>query len=283
MKDYPTPLIQQGWLRAVVFILVFMAAAVAVGTIVMLMMPAKNDSSDAVLNQDFVVILLSAVLAIGLSAGFRKFVDRRSVESMGFQWRRYQHHAAVGFLLGPALLGVGTLILYFTKSLQWNNVQFHAGDLFISLVLMMLVALGEEMVFRGYVLRNLMKSLNKWVALAITALLFSLAHIGNPGITAPAVINLFLGGVLLGMNYIYTRNLWFALMFHLSWNYLQGPVLGYAISGVPLQSVLEVEMRGPGWVTGGAFGFEGSVVATGVMVVAIGLLYWVYERKYNRE
>jgi Predicted metal-dependent membrane protease len=283
MKDYPTPLIRQGWLRALVFILVFLAAAVAVGTIAVLMLPAENDSSAGMLNQDFVVILLSAVLAIGLSAGFRKFVDRRSVESMGFSWRRYQHHAAVGFLLGAALLGMGTLILYFTGHLQWNAVQFHTGDLFISLVLMMLVALGEEMVFRGYVLRNLMKSFNKWVALVIAALLFCLAHVGNPGLTVPAVINLLLGGLLLGINYIYTRNLWFALMFHLSWNFLQGPVLGYAVSGLTLRSVLEVEMRGPDWVTGGAFGFEGSVVAMGVMGVALGALVLVYERKYNSE
>jgi membrane protease YdiL (CAAX protease family) len=280
MMDNPTPLIRQGWIRAVVFVLVFFAGAVAVGTMAVLLMPAADKQAPAALiNQDSVVIFLSTLLAIVLSAGFRKFVDRRPVASMGFTWQGYQHHALVGFLLGPALLGLGTLILYATRHLQWNNLQFHPDDLFISLVLMMLVALGEEMVFRGYILRNLMKSLNKWLALGISTLLFALAHLGNPGITAPAFINLILGGLLLGINYIYTRNLWFALLFHVSWNYIQGPVLGYSISGVPLQSVLEPELTGPGWLTGGAFGFEGSLVGTMVMLPALLLLFWVYERQ----
>src|ERR1700754_2812080 len=109
MKDNPTPLIRQGWLRALVFLLVFFAAAVTIGTIVVLLMTASKEKSTgtSLINQDFVVIFLSALVGIGLSAGFRKLVDRRSIVSMGFPWKNHQQDGYIGFLLGPALLGLG--------------------------------------------------------------------------------------------------------------------------------------------------------------------------------
>ncbi len=112
------------------------------------------------------------------------------------------------------------------------------------------------MVFRGYILNNLMESMNKWAALGVSAGLFTMAHGSNPGISFIAVINLALAGLLLGVNYIYTRNIWFGICFHFSWNFLQGPVLGYQVSGLPLQSVLQPSLQGPWWLTGGSFGIE---------------------------
>jgi membrane protease YdiL (CAAX protease family) len=283
----PTPLIKPGWLRAVLFILVFFAGAVSIGLVVGLLTGTTGSSAKAATNKSTITdttiyLLLSTLLSVVLTVIFRRYIDRRPVASLGFKWDRYQHHALTGFCLAFALLGTGTLILFFHKNLQWNNVHFQPDDLFITLVMMMLVALGEEMVFRGYILRNLLQSMNKWVALVITALLFVMAHAGNPGMTAIAVINLLLGGLLLGINYIYTRNLWYALLFHFSWNFFQGPVLGYEVSGINLQSVLEPELKGPSWLTGGRFGFEGSIAATMVFIPALLILFLVYERRYGR-
>jgi hypothetical protein len=283
----PTPLITKGWLRAVVFVLVFFAGAVSIGLVLGMLTvttegKAGNAGDSAALNNTALYVLINTLLSVVLTVLFRRYVDGRPVASLGFKWDHYQHHAATGFCLSLALLGTGTLILFFHKNLQWNNVHVQPDDLFIALVLMMMVALGEEMVFRGYILRNLLQSMNKWVALVISALLFVMAHAGNPGMTAVAVINLLLGGLLLGINYIYTRNLWYALFFHLGWNYFQGPVLGYEVSGISLQSVLEPELKGPSWLTGGQFGFEGSIAATIVFIPALVILYLVYERRYNK-
>jgi membrane protease YdiL (CAAX protease family) len=134
-------------------------------------------------------------------------------------------------------------------------------------------------VFRGYILNNLMESMNKWMALGISAALFMMAHGTNPGITFIAAINLFLAGLLLGINFIHTRNIWFAVCFHFSWNFFQGPVLGYEVSGLPLQSVLQPSLQGAWYITGGSFGLEGSFVATGLFLLALLLLYATYEKR----
>ena len=268
--DNPSPLIKQGWLRAALFVLVFFAGAISIGLFF-----EKSTASS------LLPILVSTVFSVALAALFRRIVDRRSVMSMGFQWRGFQHHGWIGFCLGIALLGLGTLVLFATQHLYWSNVQLHADDLFIAFVLMMLVALGEEIVFRGYILRNLLRSMNKWVALVVSAFIFAVAHAGNPGITSLAAVNILLGGLLLGLNYIYTRNLWFALLFHLSWNFFQGPVLGYEVSGLAIQSVLAPELKGPAYLTGAEFGFEGSMLATIVLAIAVLVMVLVYERKYK--
>ena len=85
---------------------------------------------------------------------------------------------------------------------------------------------------------------------------------------------------LLGINYIYTKNLWFGILLHFSWNFFQGPLLGFEVSGLPLQSLLQHDIQGSELLTGGKFGFEGSLVATVLLTMAIVILAWVYEKKY---
>jgi membrane protease YdiL (CAAX protease family) len=226
-------------------------------------------------------LFITAVLSIALTVIFRRFIDRRPVKTLGFAWQPFQADAFTGFLLGVALLGAGTLLLFATKNLEWTDVHFKASDLFTGLALMVMIALTEEMVFRGYILNNLMESMNKWAALGVSALLFMLAHISNPGITSVAVVNLLLAGLVLGINFIYTRNIWFAVCFHFSWNFLQGPVLGYGVSGLPLQGVLQPALQGPWWLTGGSFGLEGSFITTCLFTGTLLLLYAIYEKQYG--
>ncbi len=74
--------------------------------------------------------------------------------------------------------------------------------------------------------------MNKWVALLITSVLFALFHEANPDVSVFAIINILFAGILIGLNYIFTKNLWFGICFHFAWDYFQGPVLGYEVSGV---------------------------------------------------
>jgi hypothetical protein len=124
-----------------------------------------------------------------------------------------------------------------------------------------------------------MESFDKKLALLFSAALFTFAHIFNPEISALALVNIFLGGLLLGLNYIYTKTLWFAIGFHFGWNFIQGHVLGFAVSGIPEQPMLTQELNGNPLLTGGQFGFEGSFVATAVLAIAIAVFYYVYETK----
>jgi membrane protease YdiL (CAAX protease family) len=275
LTTHPSPAIKQGWLRAIVFFVVylgtyFLVSALA-GVVWALQQPPAADTAALLHNRSFNILLLlvNALVSIGMAFIFRRFIDRQSIGSMGFGWKGRQRTAWAGFLLGIILLGVGSLLLYFTQHIDWLDTRLDMGAIGTGLGLFLLTALSEEIVFRGYVLNNLLSSMDKWTALIVVSILFALVHLGNAGLNPVAVLNLVAGGVLLGINYIFTRNLWFSIFFHFSWNFFQGVVLGYEVSGLELQSIWHMDRKGDELLTGGAFGFEGSAVATGLLVMAI--------------
>jgi len=278
------PLIKQGWLRVLLFCVFYFILIVANSIPLIFLIKSikgNTDNLEQLLNGEFLwlSLLIAAVSALIAVFVFRKLIDRKSLGSMGFHISGYWSDALSGFLLALSILGIGSIILYFSKHLQWTDIIFSGRDLFIELGMLLIVAFYEEMVFRGYILNNLMESFNKWIALIISAILFTLFHIDNPSINAIPFVNIFLAGILLGINYVYTRNLWFAILFHFGWNFFQGPVLGYKISGFNLPTLLQTELKGDLLLTGGDFGFEGSIFSTGLIIIAILLLYRVYEKK----
>ena len=287
-----SPLIRQGWLRVllfcVFFLLVVLGIASIVGVIIVFMKKDEIQKGQAI---DMKALMMGDFLwlnsLIGLAASFlavllfRKIIDRKTMVSLGFQMNRFFRSSWSGLFLAPAILGAGTLILYFSGHLQWTDINFSASDLFIELGIMAMVALGEEIVFRGYILNNLMESFNRWIALGISAMLFAVVHMMNPNYDFIAMANIFLAGILLGLNYIYTRNLWFAILFHFSWNLFQGPLLGYSVSGIHLPVLLQTELNGDQLLTGGEFGFEGSVIDLALTLITILVLSAVYARKFR--
>jgi uncharacterized protein len=277
------PLVPYGWLRVILFVAFYFALLLIAGFILVYVQkksPATTDKNIATGSISYLLFIVNAVVSVAAVWLFRKIIDRRSFESMGFSIDKNGAHAGTGFFLGIFLLCAGTCILYFSKNLQWTDISFNGNDLFISFGLMVIVAFYEEIVFRGYILNNLLESVNKWLALIISAFIFTLAHISNPGFSIVGAVNILLAGILLGLNYIYTRNLWFSIMLHFTWNFFQGPILGYEVSGMPLKSLLQHVIQGSELVTGGKFGFEGSLVATLLYILAIGAFIWVYEKKY---
>jgi uncharacterized protein len=270
------PVIKQGWMRALLFLLVFFSCAILAG------MTGNLIKTDSLVVKEMITVAIAAIMIITLTVIFCRYIDRRSVKSLGFHWSPYRADAFTGFNLGITLPGTATLLLQATGNLEWVEAHFNAGDLLKGFILMALIALTEEVVFRAYILNNLLESLNKWVALGVSAGMFTLAHASNPGISSVAIANLLLAGTLLGINYIYTRNIWYAVLFHFSWNFIQGPVLGYTVSGLPLQGILQPGLNGPWWVTGGSFGLEGSFITTCLFALALLLLYMIYEKNIGK-
>jgi hypothetical protein len=123
---------------------------------------------------------------------------------------------------------------------------------------------------------------NKWIALGISSVLFAAYHAITPGIHTLAFINLFLAGILLGINYIFTRNLWFSFLLHVGWNFFEGPILGFHVSGTTFPSLFQAEPNGDLFITGGDYGLGGSMPMTLLLVVAILVLSWAFGRKYQR-
>ena len=99
-----------------------------------------------------------------------------------------------------------------------------------------------------------------------------LMHIGNPNIGVLPLVNLFLAGIFLGIYTIHKNNLWFPIGAHLVWNYLQGPIYGFEVSGNKINSLFDQKLVGHVLFTGGSFGFEGSIILTLFLCISIFLM-----------
>jgi CAAX protease family protein len=191
--------------------------------------------------------------------------------------------AAIDFLLGVAfasalVLIVDALIIATTslRQLRGNGLPgFELAVVFIP------AAIHEELVFRGYLFQK-MRVWSRGAAIGITSALFAILHAGNRGITALAMINLFLAGVLLAFAYERFERLWFPIGIHLAWNLLSGPILGFGVSGyLARATLLRTVGSGPVWITGGTFGIEGS--AWMAAVEAAGIFWLVNELRISNE
>jgi membrane protease YdiL (CAAX protease family) len=127
--------------------------------------------------------------------------------------------------------------------------------------------------------------MNKYIALIISSLLFMLAHAPNNYTATLPLFNIFLAGLLLGSVYIYTKNLWYSISLHFFWNFLQGPVLGYSVSGTDIHSsIIRIKHSANTLLNGGNFGFEGSILCSVFMILFVLLTIWIMNNKaQNKE
>lgn len=189
--------------------------------------------------------------------------------------------------LGVAVLlyavGFGTSLLMGTVEIA--SVQWIPRDLLGTLLFFLLVAVTEEVMLRGFVLgRMLSAGMNCFVALFLSSVLFSAMHLFNPNFALLPFVNILLAGCLLGASFLYTRNLCFPVVLHWFWNWLQGPVLGYEVSGMDSgETLLTLRLTGSDLLTGGSFGFEGSLLCTVLLVVGTLAIVAYYERRGRKE
>jgi membrane protease YdiL (CAAX protease family) len=231
-------------------------------------------------------VILTAIGLIPLTLiiyTFRKFIDRKSIMSMGFSLQNRTRDIVTGFLVAITLFIFGSFILVEFNAIGLTYIGFDLSSFLLSLVLFTIVAFNEEILMRGYILNNLMSSTNKYMALLISAVIFSILHGLNANISLLAFVNLMLAGIILGSTYIFTKNLWFPISLHLFWNFFQGPVLGYSVSGMKISSIFKVTLRGSNTVNGGQFGFEGSLVCTVLLIIAISLIIGYYLEFFKKS
>lgn len=221
---------------------------------------------------------LSAFLPILL---LFKFLDHRPFSDLGFSLKGRGKDILYGWLMAVMLYGIGFGLSLALGVVEVTGFQFAPLQLLGSFFLFMLVAVTEEMMMRGYILGRMLRTrMNKFLALFISSLLFASMHLMNPNVTFLSMLNLVLAGMLLGASFLYTRNLWFPISLHLFWNWIQGPVLGYEVSGNKFGlSLLNLRLTDNTLINGGAFGFEGSLICTVLMVVFAALIIWWFERK----
>jgi membrane protease YdiL (CAAX protease family) len=140
------------------------------------------------------------------------------------------------------------------------------------------VALLEELLFRGFVFQRLVDGIGVGGAQLLMAALFAVAHWGNPGMEGPtefwATLDTALGALLLGFAYLRTGSLALPIGLHFGWNWAQGAVLGFDVSGFDQTGwLLPHLMDKPQWLTGGSFGPEASIFSV-LVDTSVVLLLW---------
>ncbi len=262
--------------------IIFLQALIINGNISEALSPEflRNTSSttNLLLSQiaNFAALFISLIL-------FVRVIDHKKISSLGFSFKRRFLDCISGFVLATVIISAGFFIILGIGKIQIEYRQFNAEYIILSFITFILVAISEETLCRGYLLGNLMNVTNKFAALIISSLIFSLLHLFNPNINILSIVNIFLAGIILGASYIYTRNLWFPIFFHLYWNFLQGPIFGFNVSGLNMsQSVFVQNYSVKDIMNGGDFGFEGSVFCSILITLGIILIISYYENKNKK-
>ena len=145
-----------------------------------------------------------------------------------------------------------------------------------SVVIFVIGAFGEELLFRGYLFQTMVEGTGRIIAVVVFACFFGFAHFNNPNVTFFSLVNVALAGVWLSLAYFKTRTLWFPIALHFSWNFLQNHIFSFPVSGIQFEKYQlgVLKQSGPVWLTGGSFGPEGGALATIMLVVAGVFIYF---------
>lgn len=226
-------------------------------------------------------------LAITLAVVYiwRRGIDKRSFRSLGVQLAPGWWKQALLGVIFVGLMWIFMFVFAFTsQSFSIEGVRLDGASLLtglgLGLALNVLVGLNEEIDARGYVLQNLAEGMGFSPAVIVSALYFGLLHLLNPGASLLSIMGVALFGVLAALAYWATGELWMSIGMHAAWNFFEGPVFGFSVSGLNLGGLFVLKDNGPEWVTGGRFGPEAGIVTIVPLLIMIGAVYlWGNSRR----
>jgi membrane protease YdiL (CAAX protease family) len=231
----------------------------------------------------FFAILISVFLS-------RRIMDQRSISSLGVDLsKKVVPDLAVGFMISLlSLVLVFVLEILFgwihNVSFAWQTqspISVISGSI-IALILFIMVGWNEELLSRGYHLQTLTSGLNLPFGVIISSAIFGILHLTNPNATWVSVIGIFLAGLFLAFGYIRTHKLWLSIGLHIGWNFTEGVLLGFPVSGWNGYQLTRIKINGPVIWTGGAFGPEAGLIILPALILGIILIY-LYTQPFSRK
>jgi membrane protease YdiL (CAAX protease family) len=272
----------KGWVRLFIFIIIYLFFGVLFYFIGKLLIGAETlkNPQDVSLQERWITSGIDLIAFFCTAWICMKFIDQESFANLGFKIKNRMKEIITGLLLGGGIMGFAYVSLLMGNQIVFKSLNFNFQNLFYLLLLYTIVSVKEELVFRGYFLRNLMYSFGIPIALVASSVFFALVHGFNPNINMIGYLNLTLAGIMLGLPYVYDKNLWLPIALHFSWNFFQS-LFGFNVSGIKTYSIIEFSKPEDNIINGGSFGFEGSVISVIIQVLVILSLYFWYERKKN--
>lgn len=267
--------------KVVAFVLAYVAAAFLLGILIRFLPAGIMAVFDPV-----GPVLMLIVLAIV----FRVFWDREPVATMGLESTpTWGFEMISGFAIGVFLVSVLFAVTALAGGLTFKS-HFSGGMMSLGFfgvlafffIGMLFQVFAEEIVFRGYLFVTVKGGWGVAAAVVVSSVLFGFAHFFNPGFSLSIAVNLILAGVLMALGVVVTGNIWWPLGFHLAWNFFEGYVYGFPVSGLTASpiSLFITKVSAPQWLLGGSFGPEGGIAAT--IVFSAGIV-WLLIRLKRRD
>lgn len=227
--------------------------------------------------------LYLTVIPIILYALYAKVIEKRKITSLGFVKKKMLPSYLLGLVLAVLLMGFAAGFGVITGAMTITKGEIGVGTLILFITCWMIQGLSEEVMCRGFLMTSIARRYSVTLGVIINSIVFAVCHLGNPGVTGLAVINLFMFGVFMSLLFIRTENIWACAACHSAWNCIQGNVLGIAVSGMPVQTAFTTTFNEKmPIINGGAFGLEGGLAVTIMLVIAITVLL-ISIKKRNKK
>lgn len=215
-----------------------------------------------------------------------RFVEKSPWLGLGMTKKEAFKNFMLGWGIGAAMLITCVLLMWGFGAIRISSVQFSPqlfGEFLVLVLAWSVQGTTEELLARGWMFSSLSAKYNIPVGILVSSLFFTFLHLGNDGISLIPILDLTLFAILASLVMLKTGNLWVISGIHAAWNCFQGNIFAFPVSGTQAgQAFIAVETSGPDWLSGGAFGVEGSVISLIVQGFMIAwLIYDLYFKNNN--
>lgn len=283
--------LRSGWSIALAFVVYFIVQLLvsALHTIFMLVVMVSSSSEislmEFALNVPPWLLILSNVASFAALLLLFKLIYKRPFSQLGFAREGGVRNFILGCLIGVVSISAVFLLFLVTGQISSKFIELNQEivlGIIASLLLHLSVGFMEETLTRGYLMTALKTTRNIWVIVLVPAFLFGIMHAFNLGFNFLAFINIMLVGIVFALMFIRTGSLWMPIAFHFAWNFVQGSVFGFNVSGINAVSILQTNYLSVDWLTGGYFGPEASILTTLVLLVLLAAVYFLIKPAKNR-
>ena len=211
-----------------------------------------------------------------------RWAEGRPLATLGFVKKGSLVELVKGLAAGFLLFSLVALLMLLSGagSFEWGQLTLEPFlYILILLPLWMIQGGAEELVTRAWLLPVAVKQTNLPIGLLTSSLLFALLHLGNPDIGVLPILNIALFGLFASLYLLRTDNVWGIIGLHTAWNFSQGNIYGFSVSGTGVDAAVLnfIPKTDSSWLTGGDFGAEASIFSSLILLLAV--LYLLFRMK----
>ncbi|HEM3717268.1 TPA: CPBP family intramembrane metalloprotease [Streptococcus suis] len=214
-----------------------------------------------------------------------RFTEKSPWLGLGIRKKGALKDFLLGWGIGAAMLTSCVLLMWGFGAIQVTSFQFSAnlvGEFLILILAWSVQGTTEELLTRGWMFSSLAAKHNIPVGILVSSLFFTFLHLGNNAISIIPLLDLTLFAILACLVMLKTGNLWVISGIHAAWNCFQGNVFAFPVSGTQAgQAFISVRTSGPEWLSGGAFGVEGSIIS--LVVQGLMIAWLVYDLYFQTQ